>query len=675
MEQSQCAGNVRSAEENAIMGFLREINCRLSSQGLIKRDAQHSLLQERSPDVDAGLEHSAQLPHEQTYGGDDAGTTAFQANISDSLNRSPLSLRASTLPPTQGSHAATGDHVVVGWDVSNRLLDAYFSFIHPVWPIIYKPLYDCSHNESLSTLLPQPVLYAIYAIAACLKLDTTGSQMLSGCEAPSPSLFFEAALLSIQRNANSGTATRPNDFHPLNLLRPSVENCQALAILALQQHGSAESSNAFMLCSLASGMAIELDLHKAKAADEDSTSAQIASRLWWNLFVLDKMIACELGKPVLLRSEDSNANFPLVTESDEYQLLHFRLPNTNSLTTTKSYAISGFHSTVKLTKIMEKVARQIYSREGRETIRSNLQAAEQLRTELWQELNDYYALLITPRSDLQVDILGRKACPPSLVTNAVWTWTTMIMVHRPFYSYWQEQGWLPAQSIPTESLPLEVSFSAAEKVCQILEIHVENLQRFPCDLIFPIFTTASTLSHYRQVNRGRIDERTITRCLTMCIKWLSILGSNWKHAGKSKERLTKGLFACPIIHPEDNLRGLLSMANCYHEDFGIGERQGLEPNPVSSIARPIQGAVLASEQTQGAGNASPDPRSSNFSTLEVLPTSESILRNDDQSSNIDWAFLNMLGDADDELYAMNTDFRGLLDNNAFDLTFNQVAQD
>lgn len=304
----------------------------------------------------------------------------------------------------------------MGRDVSNRLLHAYFSFIHPVWPIIYKPLYDAAGSESISTLLPQPVLYAIYSIAACLTLDTEGSR----CEVPHPSLFFEAALLSIQRNGNSGTAIRPIHFHPLHLLRPSVENCQALTLLALQQHGCAEPSNAFMLCSLASAMAIELDLHKAKGVDADPTSAQIASRLWWNLFVLDKMIACELGKPVTLRSEDSNAPFPAIAESDEYQLLQFRLHDIGLTTTTKSYTLSGFHATIKITKIMEKVARQIYSRESRETIRENLPAAEQLRMRLWQELKDYYAsLAVCSGNGVEMDVLGRKAIPPSLVTNAV----------------------------------------------------------------------------------------------------------------------------------------------------------------------------------------------------------------------------------------------------------------
>ena len=120
-----------------------------------------------------------------------------------------------------------------------------------------------------------------------------------------------------------------------------------------------------------------------------------------------------------LRSEDSNAPFPSTTESDEYQLLQFRLPDATSTTTIKSYALSGFHATIKLTKIMEKVARQLYSVEGRDAIRTDLPVAEQLRMSLWQELKDYYASLTASLGGLGVEFLSKKAVPPSLVTNAV----------------------------------------------------------------------------------------------------------------------------------------------------------------------------------------------------------------------------------------------------------------
>lgn len=349
------------------------------------------------------------------------GVTNFLSHNDDGSDTSPCPRGPpSVLPAQLPSTTTTLDGLVIEREVSNRLLHAYFAFIHPVWPIIYKPAYDSVNVESLSTLLPQPVLYAIYSIAACLKFDAEGYQRSSDLVIPQASLFFEAALLSIQCNGDPNVPSRPDRFHPLNLLRPSIESCMALTLLALQQHGCAEPSNAFMLCSLASAMAIELDLHKAKGENADPIAVQTASRLWWNLFVLDKMITCELGKPSSLRSEDSNAQFPSITESDEYQLLQFRLHDTRLMTTTKSYTMSGFQATIRITKLMETVSRHLYSRGSREIIRSNFEAAEQLRLDLWQDLNNYYAsLALSSSSGVQMDVLGNKAIPPSLVTNAV----------------------------------------------------------------------------------------------------------------------------------------------------------------------------------------------------------------------------------------------------------------
>ena len=39
-----------------------------------------------------------------------------------------------------------------------------------------------------------------------------------------------------------------------------------------------------------------------------------------------------------------------------------------------------------------------------------------------------------------------------------------------------------------------------------------------------------------------------------------------------------------------------------------------------------------------------------------------VLSSDELLVNTDWAFLNVLGDADDELYSMNNDFRDFLAN-------------
>lgn len=118
-----------------------------------------------------------------------------------------------------------------------------------------------------------------------------------------------------------------------------------------------------------------------------------------------------------------------------------------------------------------------------------------------------------------------------------WALTVIIILHRPFWPHWHPPGSIP-KSRPPGSDPLDVSLSTAQEICQIVEIQAPNIERFPCNLIFPILTAATTFSHARQANRGPDDERIIKEGLEVCLHWLSILGKTWKHATESTKKLS-----------------------------------------------------------------------------------------------------------------------------------------
>jgi hypothetical protein len=165
-----------------------------------------------------------------------------------------------------------------------------------------------------------------------------------------------------------------------------------LVILALQQHGLGEASTAAMLCNIAAGMAIELRLNEAKPLDADYVQTQVATRLWWNLYVLDKVLACGLGKPVTLRSEDITTPYPSAAESDEYQLLQFRRANDGEVVRIKSHTMSGFNLTIDLCYILEDILRATCSVTSKQRICKDLEAAELTRMSLWAKLQTLTAL-------------------------------------------------------------------------------------------------------------------------------------------------------------------------------------------------------------------------------------------------------------------------------------------
>lgn len=131
---------------------------------------------------------------------------------------------------------------------------------------------------------------AIFCIASCVDRPTQHTPNTIVQKYPEPKQFLQEALDILQQGSGD------KEPQMINALSPSITACQVLTILTLQQHGVAEYAQAAILCSLAAGMAIDLRLHRQSDSD-DPIQVEVKSRLWWNLYVLDKMISSDMGKP------------------------------------------------------------------------------------------------------------------------------------------------------------------------------------------------------------------------------------------------------------------------------------------------------------------------------------------------------------------------------------------
>jgi hypothetical protein len=310
------------------------------------------------------------------------------------------------------------DEVVVSTAVSQRLFSAYFANIHSIWPILYTPMYDCGNGNLQSDAFSSAVLYAVYAIAACVESTNDKSSAATDDKTPPPAVFFEAALLALKKK-QSDQSHLSAVFHPLNFICPSIESCQTLAILALQQHGLGEASNAAMLCNTAAGMAIELRLNESRPLDADYITTQTASRLWWNLYVLDKVLACGLGRPFMLHADDIAARYPSAAESDEFQLLQFRRASDGEVIRVKSHCISGFNLTIGICFILEDVLRATCSVTSKQRICKNFEAAEALRMSLWGRLQSCNDDLSRSAVGLRTNGQFRPVVPPVAIMNSM----------------------------------------------------------------------------------------------------------------------------------------------------------------------------------------------------------------------------------------------------------------
>lgn len=324
-----------------------------------------------------------------------------------------------SLPPINRIHdhkSSRRHYSTISPEFSTKLFQTYFNCIHPLWPILYKPLYASLDYASPADMMPPALVAAIYAIASCVDKSQQYATNIIVQRYPEPREFFEEALDLLQDgNGESGIQQSANTF------TPSITNCQVLAILLLQQHGLAEYSRAAMLCGLASAMAIEMRIHRA-CESNDPIQAEVRSRLWWNLFILEKMLSCETGKPILLRAEETDCPYPSVSEADEFELMSSYVRNLRPSeqvrnTSIKLRTISVLHTSVRLAIIMERISREIYGLSARKAIRQNQAVGERKRMDVWMDLREWERDI--EASPLKLDLSDDLTSVPGAITNYV----------------------------------------------------------------------------------------------------------------------------------------------------------------------------------------------------------------------------------------------------------------
>lgn len=167
-------------------------------------------------------------------------------------------------------------------------------------------------------------------------------------------------------------------------------------------------------------MATEMRLHRPSDTG-DPTQTEVHSRLWWNLYILEKMMSCEMGRPVVLRYEETDCPYPSASEADEFELMSTNAGKGSAghflNTSIKLRSISGLHSTIRLSVLMERVMREIYGISARKAIRENQVSGEAKRIEVWGALQNWEAEMAA--SPLKLDLSKELSSVPASVTNYV----------------------------------------------------------------------------------------------------------------------------------------------------------------------------------------------------------------------------------------------------------------
>lgn len=429
-----------------------------------------------------------------------------------------------------GRTSTTVQDPVVSDEETDRLFRYYWQGFHPFYPILYKPWLVTFSREELRTNLEPSLLYAIYAIAACVVPgNASASNTVTGSE---PSLHK----LNLDRAQSFCQAA---ERHVLAKgLRPDIASIQTCWLLSLYSHGTGDLSRAWNFSNLASSMAVDMGLHRwpiyRPEIVQDRVQRETRIRIIWHCYIVDKLLCAEMGRPVGLRAKDIDVPLLSETEEDEFELWSDQtemqhVDQTPGRPTTATFAsLRRLHAPsclnwgVHLFKIVERILDEVHSLRRKALLRK--QGKEQVLTDLDRQLTEW-KLKLPPHLHLDDDRTHDGPFPSFFALN-LWYYTARLLLHRPFIP--QEEG-LPMSKV-LENDSHRQSTLAANTICDLLEATSRDIvDRLSTDLGYCLFTAAVMFVFNARLPDGKIavDAR---RRYGLCMQWLKKLADTWPAA-------------------------------------------------------------------------------------------------------------------------------------------------
>lgn len=185
----------------------------------------------------------------------------------------------------------------------SRLVDLYFRFVHPSYPILHKDVFIAKHRVSHRHLAPS-LLAAVYLLSLDWKIHD--SVLASG------DATKESDIALLERLAETALEEE--------MRQPKLSTLEAgLLLLQRNQINSAGYSNSsiWRLHARVVAISYDLGLHiNCKAWSIPEWESGLRRRLGWALYIQDRWTAFVHGRPMLLQEDDwdlqpcSSSDFP-----------------------------------------------------------------------------------------------------------------------------------------------------------------------------------------------------------------------------------------------------------------------------------------------------------------------------------------------------------------------------
>ncbi|KAI8647845.1 fungal-specific transcription factor domain-containing protein [Parasitella parasitica] len=320
-------------------------------------------------------------------------------------------------------------------DLSDHLLELYFSYFYPLLPILHKKSFMESMNDDSKPSPPPILLNAIYAVASRVSPDERVRSIASKPETAGD-VFFERARMLLDLEWDS--------FR--------VYTVQALLLMSSHQNGALKTTRGWLYSGMAIRMSQNLGLHRnCDSWDLTDIEKEDRKRAFYCCFVLDRLACAMHGRSPMIDERDYDAPYPSENDQDDTN----RTPR----------IMENFHYLIRICEILGDVIRELYMVKGRKQL-SAMSTPDSIVSSLDKKLNKWMSKL---PSTLQYrppnTRLNERAPAPSLELCQLHMlfYTTLILLHRPFIPG-------PAQTVAPSVFPsASICTFAANKILDITE--------------------------------------------------------------------------------------------------------------------------------------------------------------------------------------------------------------
>ncbi|KAJ7070780.1 fungal-specific transcription factor domain-containing protein [Mycena amicta] len=414
--------------------------------------------------------------------------------------------------------------------IQEHLLQLYFAYVHPVFPLVHKTRFLTEYNTSpvhsptegtQPSVKPEPaqkysplLLLSMFAISARFSEQDT--------PLPPKGKMWEAG-------GKYFLAAKNILAKVLHRSRPST--CQALLLLGYREFGIGSMEQGWIYIGMAIRMAIDLGLNcnlvhwRSGTGDRTLFSmeeTQTRRQIWWACCAADRYGSMYMGRPIAIHDDDFDT--PLPDDEDEQPWETFTPRGLGAHN--PGITLASFRATGKLALILGSVITHIYPVRA-----SSLTSRKASLAKLESRLDQWYLGL---PENLRYE--SRRMAPsPQVLLLHIRYWGTVLLLHRAFIPNWKGIEPTP-QNSTFELKAFDLAQGAASHISAIVTVYRDSYTLKRCSPFMTSYLLNAGIMHITTLTLRPSNPQAslgFQQCL-MALKEMEII---WPSAARAYELL------------------------------------------------------------------------------------------------------------------------------------------